>query len=164
MRDRHITDTGTNYSANPDSRNYGKHLSHKEVVDLFAASEKSIAAVKAWLVKSGIPQSSISVDKTKTWFTVKTNVGKLEKILKARYNIYENRASGIELLGTDEYSLPAEISDVVDYILPGSSMTKAKRAKPAHRTDAIKEAFRPLDKATADAFKTKGSKFHLSPI
>lgn len=115
------------------------------------------------MVKSGIPESSISVDKTKTWFTVKTNVGKLEKILKARYNIYENRASGIELLGTDEYSLPSEISDVVDYILPGSSMTKAKRAdpKPAHRTDAIKEAFRPLDKATADAFKANGSKSRL---
>ncbi|KAI1506432.1 hypothetical protein F5X99DRAFT_364187 [Biscogniauxia marginata] len=46
--------------SNPESENYGKHLSAEEVVDFFAPSQTSVAAIKEWLVNAGILSHTIS--------------------------------------------------------------------------------------------------------
>lgn len=142
-------------SANPQSSNYGKHLTRKEVAQLFAADDKNIEAVKNWLVKSGIDAKDINVSPTKNWINVHAPVEKIQKAIKARYHVYRNNISGDDHIGTDEYSLPSDISGIVDYVSPAVSLSsKLKRATPppANKADsAILEAARPLTDAQAKA-------------
>lgn len=153
-------------SSNPKSANYGKHLTHKEAADLFASDEKSISSIKSWLAKAGVADKDIILSKTKNWITVKTTVNKAEKILSARYHMYENRAVGNDLIGTDEYSLPSDISDLVDYVVPAASLGKIskrvdKRAsKPgmSRSSIGIREPFRPLTQAQIDKVKANRGK------
>ncbi|KAJ8120386.1 hypothetical protein ONZ43_g2894 [Nemania bipapillata] len=46
--------------SNPESENYGKHLSAEEVVDFFAPLESSVETVKNWLMEAGIASHTIS--------------------------------------------------------------------------------------------------------
>ncbi|CEJ79839.1 hypothetical protein VHEMI00055 [[Torrubiella] hemipterigena] len=115
----------------PGSPNYGKHLSRKEAAALFAVEDKSIDTIKQWLVKSGVDAKAISVNPTKTWMTVNAPVQQLEKMLKTRYHTYRNVISGADHVGTDQYSLPKEVSEIVDFVVPGVNLAKVKtRAAP----------------------------------
>jgi tripeptidyl-peptidase I len=55
----------TQNSSHPESTNYGKHLTSKEVVELFEPSEETVEAVWNWLVSSGIPDGRISRSRNK---------------------------------------------------------------------------------------------------
>lgn len=114
-------------SADPASPNYGKHLSKAEVVKLFAADDKTIASVKRWLVDSGVSEKAISVSPTKNWIRVNAPAETLNKAIKARYHVYRSNESGDDHFGVDEYSLPNELVDLVDYVRPAIAMTKVNR-------------------------------------
>lgn len=118
--------TLTLFSSDPASPRYGKHLTRKEAAQLFAVDDKSIDTIKQWLVKSGVDAKAISVNPTKTWMTVNAPVQQFEKMLKTRYHTYRNVVSGVDHVGTDEYSLPKEISEIVDFVVPGVNMAKVK--------------------------------------
>lgn len=137
------------YSSNPASPNYGKHLSKKEVVNMFAASDESINSIKMWLVRHGIDEKAIRVSPTKTWITVDATAGVLEKALKTRYHVYRSNVSGQDHIGTEEYSLPNDLLDVVDFVRPGPSMvkiaTRGTKPKPSPKgPQAIHEPIKKL--------------------
>lgn len=113
-------------SSDPKSPDYGKHYTQDQVVDLFAPAEESIAAVKKWLVDSGVPVDSITVPKSKGWIQFESTVSTLEGVLNAKYYNYNHvRASG-QRIGTDEYSLPSDVSELVDFIHPGIALAQHK--------------------------------------
>lgn len=134
------------FSSDPRSENYGKHLTKAQVTDMFAATDKTISSVKNWLVGSGIPAKAITVSKGKTWITVTTTIANLEKALKTEYHYYKSDLVDGDHIGADEYSLPSEVSDAVEYIIPGLSKSRinsrAANGKPANY--AIKEPAIPL--------------------
>ncbi|KAJ6789960.1 hypothetical protein PWT90_05805 [Aphanocladium album] len=146
--------------SNPRSANYGKHLSKEEVVNMFAADDKSIDSVKQWLVSQGINEKDIYVNPTKTWITVDTTAGVVEKALKTRYHVYRSTTSGQDHIGSEEYSLPNHLVDIVDFVRPGPSMTKvnSRDTKPAKSPAAIGEPVRKLNqdqlKNVQDAIKS----------
>ncbi|KAM3503318.1 hypothetical protein MY11210_008771 [Beauveria gryllotalpidicola] len=146
--------------SNPSSANYGKHLSKSEVVDMFAADNQSISSVKQWLIGHGIAEKDIHVNPTKTWITVDTTAGVVERALKTRYHIYRSTASGQDHIGSEEYSLPNNLVDVVDFVRPGPAMTKVtvRATQPAKGPAAIKEPVRNLNqdqlKTLEDAIKS----------
>ncbi|KAM3446780.1 hypothetical protein MY3296_009354 [Beauveria thailandica] len=146
--------------SNPNSANYGKHLSREEVVNMFAADDQSIASVKQWLVSHGIAEKDIHVNPTKTWITVDTTAGVVEKALKTRYHIYRSTTSGQDHIGSEEYSLPNNLVDIVDFVRPGPAMSKVtvRATQPAKGAAAIKEPVRNLSqdqlKTLEDAIKT----------
>lgn len=138
--------TPASYSSHPLSPNYGKHLSKEEVVKLFSADDKSIESVTQWLISQGIDEKDIHVNPTKTWITVDTTAGVVEKALKTRYHIYRSNASGQDHIGSEEYSLPNHLHEVVDFVRPGPSLTKVtvRDSKPAKSPAAIHEPVRKL--------------------
>jgi hypothetical protein len=46
--------------SSPRSPNYGKHLSRREVIDLFAPENQAVEKVKRWLVSTGVEERRIS--------------------------------------------------------------------------------------------------------
>ncbi|EHK50837.1 hypothetical protein TRIATDRAFT_145909 [Trichoderma atroviride IMI 206040] len=135
--------------SHPDSANYGKHYSSDQVVELFAPSEDSISAVKAWLVKGGVPASSITSSKSKGWLDFVTTSGQLESLLKTSYSTYAHVEARDVHVGTDEYSLPDEISQHIDFITPGVVFAPVKSSSNVEKRES-KSIRRPSRKMPAN--------------
>ncbi|EGX93586.1 protease S8 tripeptidyl peptidase I, putative [Cordyceps militaris CM01] len=127
--------------SDPSSAKYGQHYSPEQVVDTFAPDESSFAAVKKWLVEAGIPEASITQPKSRGWVDFRTTVGNLESLLKTSYHVYHGKRSGARYLGADRYSLPRDISNVVDFVHPAVSMSQVvARDEPRKR----RRIFQPM--------------------
>ncbi|QUC21684.1 uncharacterized protein UV8b_05927 [Ustilaginoidea virens] len=121
--------------SDPSSTKYGKHLTKDEVVGLFAPDESSINAVKSWLVRSGVSASKITIPRSKGWIDFRATVGELESMLKTKYHMYDHVQSRNAHIGTDEYTLPHEVSSLVDFITPGVVMSKTSRPSQNAKRD-----------------------------
>ncbi|CEJ83904.1 hypothetical protein VHEMI03295 [[Torrubiella] hemipterigena] len=119
--------------SDPDSANYGNHYTQDQIQAMFAPPEESAQAVKRWLVDAGIPADSISSPKSQGWLHFRTTVSKLEDLLKTKYNVYEFQP-GSEHFGAEEYHLPANVADHVDFIQPAVAMTRIKRGSTEGKT------------------------------
>ncbi|KAK8026252.1 hypothetical protein PG990_004075 [Apiospora arundinis] len=109
--------------SNPQSKNYGNHLTATEVADLFAPSNVSVAAVKDWLVGAGIPAADITQSVNRQWIQFDTSVRQAEDLLVAGYHIYEHEDSGVKTVACEEYHIPKSIQGHIDYITPGIKLT-----------------------------------------
>ncbi|CCE31770.1 related to Tripeptidyl-peptidase I precursor [Claviceps purpurea 20.1] len=147
-------------SSDPGSPDYGKHYTTDQIINLFAPKQESIDVVKAWLVESGVPADSISLSKSRGWLMFNSSVSKLETLVKADYHVFENVHSRSEHIGTEEYSLPAKVAGLVDFVMPGTSLTEnneftseigtsdvAKPIKKKIRVATTTEKFMPLSLA-----------------
>ncbi|KAM6481931.1 putative alkaline serine protease AorO [Trichoderma sp. SZMC 28011] len=108
--------------SNHTSEKYGQHLTQEEIVELFAPANESINAVKSWLVASGISSGAIKIPKSKGWLYFDATVAQLEAALETEYHVYNHLSSGSSHFGTHEYSLPSDVSEHVDFIMPGVAM------------------------------------------
>ncbi|KAI1409994.1 subtilisin-like protein [Hypoxylon sp. FL1857] len=105
--------------SNPKSDNYGKHLSAEEVVKFFEPAEKSFQTVKDWLVEAGIPSHYISQSSNKQWVQFNAPVSQVEKLLMADYHVWEHVSTGVKNIACDEYHVPKQVKEHIDYITPG---------------------------------------------
>ncbi|KAI6091726.1 subtilisin-like protein [Hypoxylon rubiginosum] len=105
--------------SNPKSKNYGKHLSAEEVVEFFAPAEASFNAIKYWLVEAGISSDAISQSSNKQWLQFDAPVSKVEDLLMADYHVWEHLDTGVKNLACDEYHVPKQVQEHIDYITPG---------------------------------------------
>lgn len=58
--------------ASHDSKNYGKHYSSEEVIELFAPAESTVTAVKNWLQVEGISADRITLSTNKVYLLLLT--------------------------------------------------------------------------------------------
>lgn len=96
-------------------------------MDLFAPSEQTINQVKTWLVSSGIPAGSIALSNSKGWINFNTTASELESLLKTKFYLYTNNATDGVYFGTEAYSLPQDVSSLVDFVMPGISFTQMQK-------------------------------------
>ncbi|KHO00564.1 Peptidase S8/S53, subtilisin/kexin/sedolisin [Metarhizium album ARSEF 1941] len=138
--------------SDPSSAKYGRHYSKDQVVELFAPDEGAINSVKSWLTKSGVSADSMTSPKSKGWVDFQSTVGQLESILKTKYHMYDHIQARNAHMGADEYSLPSDISDLVDFITPGVVMSQTTRPSPeAKRSDGrILRPHKPLSAEAAE--------------
>lgn len=107
------------------------------MTELFAPDEKSIAAVKDWLVKSGVNADTISSSKSKGWLDFETTVGNLQDVLKTTYHVYNHVDGKGQHIGAEEYKVPSELSDYIDFITPAMAYSKKNPAtKVTHQKSA----------------------------
>ncbi len=125
---------------------------------MFAPSEETIDSVKSWLVKSGIPADKITLSNSKGWLSFETTVSKLESVLKTQYHVYNNVAARSDHIGSDEYSLPEDISDLVEFVMPAVSTGKIGKRDNKAQAQAIKEPVRDLTAAQQTSVKIDISK------
>ncbi|KAI1879118.1 hypothetical protein JX265_003295 [Neoarthrinium moseri] len=105
--------------SDPRSPDYGKHMSSEEVIEMFAPPKASVEAVRKWLTDAGIAAEKISLSANKQWIQFDARVEDVEKLLVTDYFEYEHNASGSKTVATEEYHLPLELREHVDYITPG---------------------------------------------
>ncbi|KAK3377331.1 peptidase S8/S53 domain-containing protein [Lasiosphaeria ovina] len=111
--------------SDPESPRYGKHLSAKDVTAMFAPSVESVDAVKSWLVESGIPAHRLSQSTNKQWIQFDALVGEAERLLLAKYHVFEHLESGVTNIACSEYHIPTSVAEHVDYITPGTKLVSA---------------------------------------
>lgn len=131
---------------------------------MFAPDATSVAAVKEWLLSVGIPGSSIVVPKSRAWVHVDATVAQLEDVLKTKYYTYSNVHSRGEHIGTDVYHLPRDISDVVDFITPGTVFAPKTRGVEARTEKAIGAKFRPMPPSVAQILTDAPGKLSFCSI
>ncbi|CAN8102435.1 unnamed protein product [Discula destructiva] len=108
--------------SNPRSASFGRHMSSEEVTDLFAPSQASVDAVMNWLMSSGISAERLSISANKQWIQFDAQAQEVEEIMVADFYVFEHSATGTKNVAVDEYHLPQDIQEHVDYITPGIKM------------------------------------------
>eukprot|EP00466_Bigelowiella_natans_P005114 jgi/Bigna1/132046/aug1.16_g6754 len=126
----HLLETIVLATSDPDSIDYGNHLSWKEVNKLVAPSSASLGSILQYLSSFQINtcETSPSGDFVRCIVTVST----AEALLDTEYHRYEHIDNpAISILRTAYYSLPKGVSEYIDFVSPTvrfpSLQKKAKR-------------------------------------
>ena len=114
--------------SDPDSANYGKHLTIGQINQLVAPSEDSLSAVESWLASNGVSKEQLSYSPAKDWVSVVLPVSQVEGLLNTKYSTYEG-SDGSKLVRTPQYSLPQSLHQHIDVVVPTNSFVTTKKAK-----------------------------------
>jgi tripeptidyl-peptidase I len=114
----HLADELVNDVAHPDSPNYGKHWSAKQVIDTFAPSAATVEAVKKWLATAGIAGDSLRLSTGRNWIKFNATVEQAEDLLSAEYHLFQHATEDKVTVACDSYSLPSELKDHIDLVTP----------------------------------------------
>ncbi|KAH8812458.1 Pro-kumamolisin, activation domain-containing protein [Xylogone sp. PMI_703] len=125
--------------SHPESSKYGSHWTAEEVHSMFAPSEESVAAVREWLLSSGIDEDRVVHTENKGWLAFDATVEEAERLLLAEFYEHEHKHSDKVRVGCDRYHVPEHLQPHIDYITPGIKLTpvvkrsvKTKRSNPLH--------------------------------
>lgn len=103
--------------SDPDSKEYGSHMSYTEIIDFFKPSDETYAAVKEWLSSSGIDLSRVRHSFNQGWLEFNASVAEAENLLKTEYKQYKHSSNALHV-GCEEYSVPAHVQEHIDIITP----------------------------------------------
>ena len=104
--------------SHPDSPNFGKHWTAKQVAETFAPSQESVDAVTAWLENSGVAPERIGKSQSMGWLTFDATVVEAENLLKTKFYMHKHSQTGKPHVGCSEYSVPDYVQPHVDFITP----------------------------------------------
>lgn len=104
--------------SHPESPNFGKHWSAKKIADTFAPSEETIASVISWLANHGITSDRVKQSQSLNWVHVNMTVSEAEQLLDTKYFEYKHSLSDESHVACDEYSIPEDIRNHIDFITP----------------------------------------------
>ncbi|KAL9127909.1 MAG: hypothetical protein Q9217_003295 [Psora testacea] len=103
--------------SHPDSPNFGKHWTAKQVAETFAPTQESVDAVMEWLRNSGISAERISRSQSLGWLQFDATVLEAENLLKTKYHLHRHE-TGKPHIGCDSYHIPEHLRPHVDFITP----------------------------------------------
>lgn len=91
-----------------------------------------------WLVSGGISSERLSLSANKQWIQFDAQAHEVEEIMVADFYIFQHTATGTKNVAVDEYHLPQDIQEHVDFITPGIKMRPDPRElkKLKHKRDA----------------------------
>jgi tripeptidyl-peptidase-1 len=104
--------------SDPRSPNYGKHWTAQEVAEAFAPSDITIHSVIRWLRVAGISSERVEQSRGLNWLHVNLTVHEAEKLLKTKYYKYMHAKTSQTHIACEEYSIPEDVQDHVDFITP----------------------------------------------
>ncbi|GJJ14194.1 hypothetical protein Clacol_008456 [Clathrus columnatus] len=115
--------------AHPESENYGRLWTQKQIIETFAASPETIATVKDWLILHGLDKEKIKLSSDRLWLIVEMTAQDAESLLEATYQVFEHAESAC-----DSYSLPSHIQNHVDFVHPGTTLNAPKTSNTKRRS------------------------------
>ena len=147
--------------SHPDSPNFGKHWTAKQVAETFAPSKQSVEAVIEWLQSSGIPTEQIAKTQSMGWLTFDATVGQAEDLLKTEFFRHEHM-TGKPHIGCDEYHIPEHLKSHVDFITPTVHFdTKIPQAQEKRAPSSTAAEGHPVaTKAAVNEIKNPNNGFH----
>lgn len=104
--------------SDPDSAKYGHHWTAKEIAEAFAPSKETLDAVKDWLSSAGIHSTRVKQGQSLGFVEFDATVDEAEYLLSTEYNVYEHTETGQPHIACEEYSVPAYLTDHVDFVYP----------------------------------------------
>ncbi|KAL6301121.1 peptidase S8/S53 domain-containing protein [Sparassis latifolia] len=108
--------------SHPDSPNYGKHWSAKQVADTFRPSMQTVDTVRGWLLDSGLEPERVKLVKGGSWIQANVTIEQAERLLGTEYYVYqfgEEGEGGREHIACmEKYYLPEHVSKHVELITP----------------------------------------------
>lgn len=118
--------------SDPDSANYGQHLSTDDVNKLIAPSDESVSLVESWLAGHGIDKSRLSYSPAKDWISINVPVSTAEVLLNTKYSVFQHQ-DGSKLVRTTAYSLPQNLHDHIDVVTPTNTFLDLQKAKTTYQ-------------------------------
>lgn len=100
--------------SNPDSAQYGMHLSKAQLLQAMPDVEHSAKAVQSWLHSQNITSSYSAAG---GWVTFDTTIADAEVLFDAKYAFYSYNGSA-PILRTLSYSIPGCVAGDVDFVWP----------------------------------------------
>ena len=149
------------------SDSFGKHLTHKEIINFFSPVDDTVNAVKEWLIASGITKERISQSFNNLWIEFNATVSEAEGLLQTQYHHYVH-SSGRAHVACQDYAVPHHIQEHVDLIMPTlhfDVLAKAPIGKKTKR-DSVGTKFSAdvTKRATGDGMRWTGPKKGKEPI
>ncbi|KAF9893306.1 hypothetical protein FE257_011736 [Aspergillus nanangensis] len=127
--------------SNPKSDQYGRYLSAEEVHHLFAPSQERVDEVRSWLESAGIAADRISQSVNKQWLQFDATTAEAERLLKTKYSLYSDGATGRSHVACREYHVPESIQHHIDYITPGVKELEVRGVSSVEKRNIDKELF-----------------------
>lgn len=81
-------------------------------------SDSAVQAVKDWLSTSGIAGERIKQSQSLGWLHFNATIDEAENLLKTKYHIYEHGETGQPHVACEDYSIPANLKDKIDFVTP----------------------------------------------
>ena len=123
--------------SHPDSPNFGKHWTAKEVAEMFAPSQETVSLIHDWLAQSGISSDRIKESQSLNWIHANVTVSEAERLLNTKYYEFTHLESGQTHVACEEYSVPEHVQGHVDFITPTLHFdTKIEGRKKRRAMDA----------------------------
>lgn len=141
----HLASTFLNDMSDPDSLNYGKHWTPKQVGETFSASDETWRAIEEWLVQNNI-HATRHTHLRNNWLAVNVTAKEAEELLRTEYFVHRHEESGHQRVACDEYWVPEALRRHVDYITPtvhfGATMgvRRKERSEPHSSLEKRKQA------------------------
>lgn len=79
---------------------------------------ETLTAVKSWLTEHGIAHERIELSKGFNWFKFNATVEEAESLLRTKYSVYKNVETGKDHLACEDYSVPPNLREHIDFITP----------------------------------------------
>lgn len=116
-------------------------MSADQVIEMFAPADAAVEAVRDWLIDAGFDGDTISLSANKQWIQFDAYAEQVEELLATDYFTYEHLSSGSQMVAVEEYHVPLELRDHIDYITPGVKLRadpgKLKKMKRRHEQEAL---------------------------
>ncbi|EGE07951.1 tripeptidyl peptidase SED3 [Trichophyton equinum CBS 127.97] len=110
----------------PGHRNYGKHLSRRDLKGLLRPRRETSNLILSWLEESGVPKRSIVDDGD--WIHFVISISKAERMLQTQfYYFHDAQDPGISMIRTLKYSIPSHLARHVYMIQPTTKFGKPKK-------------------------------------
>lgn len=138
--------------SNPSHEDYGAHISRSSIRRYGAASEAAVDAVVNWLGENGI--TDILVPTQRAWIHFNASVSQVDALLDCSISKLEG-VQGV-VYRSQEYSLPEDLLQFVDYVFPVTQFmaetgSKTMAKHNTRRSSLVDEAVRSGPMARADA-------------
>ncbi|KAI1207478.1 subtilisin-like protein [Annulohypoxylon truncatum] len=132
--------------SDPRSSNYGKYWQPDEIIKMFAPAGETVQETKNWLNSSGIGNERVALAASKGWLVFNATISEAEKLLDTEYWLYEGDEGQISV-GCDEYHVPAQLSEHIDFVYPGVAMAESRKpsnlARRSERPKRQRKTTRP---------------------
>ncbi|KAK5115872.1 hypothetical protein LTR85_009466 [Meristemomyces frigidus] len=104
--------------SDPESSNFGKHWSAEKIANTFAPLKETSDRTIEWLVGSGIDSGRLKHSVGRNWIEFTATVDEAEHLFNTEYHVYQHKESGGYRIACDQYGLPANVRQHIDFVMP----------------------------------------------
>ncbi|GAA93850.1 uncharacterized protein L969DRAFT_70212 [Mixia osmundae IAM 14324] len=145
--------------SDPDSKDYGAHLTQDEANELIKPLKSHSRAVDDWLKQSGVQEHQISKSDAGDWVSIVLPVSKAEALLKARFATYEH-SNGATATRTLAYSVPRHLHAAIAGIQPTTYFHSIKVPVLTEQHSQLAKRDYGLDNRTVGILNPKECHWH----